>query len=61
MGERIREVSERLNELGPPLPEEQNDKLQLAWTMVIEFCANFKNSIAGKAILHRGRKEVTRM
>ena len=56
--ERVQEVSDRLNELGPPMPEEQNEKLQMAWTMVMEFCTCFKNAIAGKAISRRDRKEV---
>ncbi len=58
MNERIQEVSDRLNELGPALPEEQTDKLQMAWTMVIDFCNNFRNAIAGKPITSRSRKEV---
>ena len=50
----------RLEELGPAMPEDQNDKLQIAWTMVMEFCANFKSAISGKVINRRDRKEVPR-
>jgi len=59
--ERISEVNERLTELGPSMPEDQNDKLQMAWTMVMEFCANFKNAITGKALGRKDRKEVIKL
>lgn len=58
LAERMKEVSDRLSELGPPLPEEPSDKLQMAWSMVMDFCSTFKNAIAGKAITHKERKEV---
>jgi hypothetical protein len=58
ISERIGEVSERLKELGPPMPEEPTEKLQMAWSMVMEFCQCFKNAIAGKAISRKERKEV---
>ena len=56
--ERIQEVSDRLNEMGTPLPEEPSEKLQMAWSMVMEFCAAFKNAIAGKGASRKDRKEV---
>lgn len=58
MSERIKEVSDRLTELGTPMPEKPDEKLQMAWSMVLEFCQNFKNAIAGKAISCKDRKEV---
>jgi len=57
LNERMHEVSERLGELGPPMPEEPTEKLQMAWSMVMEFCTSFKNAIAGKAISHKDRRE----
>lgn len=57
ISERIHEVTERLNELGPAMPEEANEKLQMAWTMVMEFCGRFKNAISGREHVKRNRKE----
>eukprot|EP00826_Nyctotherus_ovalis_P036790 TRINITY_DN3293_c0_g1_i1.p1 TRINITY_DN3293_c0_g1~~TRINITY_DN3293_c0_g1_i1.p1 ORF type:complete len:448 (+),score=158.23 TRINITY_DN3293_c0_g1_i1:457-1800(+) len=54
--ERVHEVSERLEELGPPMPEDMSEKMQIAWTMVMEFCTRFKDAIAGKAQGRRERK-----
>ena len=45
-----RDVEERLRELGPPLPKESTEKMQLLWNMVTEFCTNFKNTIGGRYI-----------
>jgi hypothetical protein len=47
---RRRDVEEQLRCLGPPLPSDSNEKLQLLWNMVTEFCSNFKNTIAGRYI-----------
>ena len=47
---RRRDVEEQLRCLGPPLPHESTEKLQLLWNMVTEFCTNFKNTIAGRYI-----------
>ena len=58
ISERIDEVQSRLNELGTPMPEAPEEKLQMAWSMVMEFCSCFKNAIAGKAISRKDRKEV---
>jgi len=55
--ERIAEVNERLTELGPAMPEEPNEKMQMAWTMVMEFCARFKNAISGRENIKKQRKE----
>ena len=56
--ERITEVSDRINELGTPLPEEPNEKLQMAWGMVMDFCTRFKDAIAGKTLSRKDRKDV---
>lgn len=45
-----RDVEEGLRDLGPPLPAEATEKLQLLWNMVTEFCTNFKNTISGRYI-----------
>jgi hypothetical protein len=52
------EVERRLKVLGPPLPDELAGKLQMAWTMVMDFCTAFKDAIAGKAVTRRDRIEV---
>lgn len=57
--ERILEVNERLTELGPAMPEEPNEKMQMAWTMVMNFCSKFKNAISGKENTKKHRKEKT--
>jgi hypothetical protein len=58
IGDRANEVNERMKELGTPLPEEPNEKLQMAWSMVMEFCTRFKEAIAGKTLSRKDRKEV---
>jgi hypothetical protein len=55
--QRKHEVRERLEDLGPAMPENPNDKLQMAWGMVMEFCAAFHNAISGKAITQKDRRE----
>lgn len=45
-----RDVEEGLRMLGPPLPSDPTEKLQLLWNMITEFCQNFKNTIAGRYI-----------
>ena len=47
---RRRDVDEQLRCLGPALPTDSTEKLQLLWNMVTEFCSNFKNTIAGRYI-----------
>jgi len=41
---------EKLKNLGPPLPSEKQEKMQLLWNMVTEFCQQFKNTIGGRLI-----------
>lgn len=57
INERKQEVSDRLTELGPPMPEDTNEKLQIAWTMVMDFCSHFRDTIAGKTRSHEDRKD----
>lgn len=57
ISERIQEVTDRLNDLGPPMPEAPEEKLQMAWIMIMEFCQAFKDAIAGKPIGRKDRKE----
>lgn len=46
--EKIKDCEERLRDLGPPLPRDNKEKLQLIWNMITDFTENFKNSIRGK-------------
>jgi hypothetical protein len=45
---KIREIDERLEDLGQPLPSEEKDKVQLLWQKITEFVTQFKSSITGK-------------
>lgn len=56
INERIYEVTERLTELGPGIPEDSNEKLQMAWSMVIDFCTKFNNAISGREHMKGIRK-----
>lgn len=46
--DKLKECEERLSDLGPSLPREQKDKMQLVWTMITDFTENFNNTIKGK-------------
>jgi len=46
--EKQREIEDRLKDLGPPMPSEQNEKMQLVWNMVTDFVTIYKNTITGK-------------
>lgn len=41
---------EKLKNLGPPLPCEKHEKMQMLWNMVTDFCTQFKNTIGGRLI-----------
>lgn len=45
-----KDIEESLRVLGPPLPVEATEKMQLLWNMITEFCSNFKNTIGGRYI-----------
>lgn len=46
--DKLKECEDRLRDLGPSLPRDQKDKMQLIWTMITDFTENFKNTIKGK-------------
>lgn len=46
--EKQREIEDRLKDLGPSMPVEQNEKMQLVWNMVTDFISLYKNTITGK-------------
>jgi hypothetical protein len=43
-----RDIEERLRDLGPPLPQEGNEKMHLLWNMITDFVTIYKNTITGK-------------
>ncbi len=45
---KIKDVEERLKDLGPPLPLEGNEKMHLLWNMITDFIQTYKNTITGK-------------
>jgi hypothetical protein len=56
--EKIRDLEDRLRLLGPPMPIESQEKVQLLWGMITTFCTSYNNSISGK---YEGRKGTRRM
>jgi len=46
--EKVRDVEDRLKDLGPPLPMEGQEKVQLLWYMINDFITIYKNTITGK-------------
>jgi hypothetical protein len=46
--EKIRDIEDRLRDLGPPLPSEGNEKMHLLWNMITDFVTIYKNTITGK-------------
>ncbi|EZG78969.1 putative dynamin-like protein [Gregarina niphandrodes] len=45
---RLRELKQRLSELGEGVPTEASDKTQLVWGMINDYCDVFSNTIRGK-------------
>jgi hypothetical protein len=45
---KLRSDEEDLRELGPPLPVNKAEKMQLIWSMILEFLRSFENQIKGK-------------
>jgi hypothetical protein len=37
-----------LIDLGPPMPAEQSQKMQLLWNMINDFIQTYKNTISGR-------------
>lgn len=48
INEKRRSTQERLEELGESVPYEDNERVQVMWTMVTDYCDMFKNTIRGK-------------
>lgn len=46
--EKLRADEEDLRELGPPLPSDHAEKMQLIWSMILEFLRSYENQIKGK-------------
>ncbi|MFM7856819.1 MAG: hypothetical protein ACKO96_34050, partial [Flammeovirgaceae bacterium] len=46
--DKVRDIEERLRDLGPPLPSELTDKMHLLWNMITDFVTIYKNTITGK-------------
>ena len=63
--EKIKDVEDRLRDLGPPLPQEGNEKMHLLWNMITDFVTIYKNTITGKfdskryTTAHSGKKEIS--
>ncbi len=45
---KLKDCETELNDLGPPMPSTQSDKMHLLWNMVTEFVQTYKNQIQGK-------------
>jgi hypothetical protein len=41
--EKLRADEEDLRELGPPLPSDHAEKMQLIWSMILEFLRSYEN------------------
>lgn len=46
--EKVKETDDDLKDLGPPMPSEDAEKMQLLWGMVTDFISTYKNAISGK-------------
>lgn len=46
--EKAKETEDDLRDLGPPMPSEDAEKMQLLWGMVTDFITTYKNAISGK-------------
>jgi len=64
--DKIRDIEDRLKDLGPPLPMEGNEKMHLLWNMITDFVTIYKNNITGKFDSKRyssnqapGKKEIS--
>ncbi len=58
--DKIKDVEERLHDLGPSLPSTQSEKLQLVWNMITDFCSMFKNTISGRYDSKRPNREIAK-
>lgn len=46
--DKVKETEDDLRYLGPPMPSESAEKMQLLWGMVTDFISTYKNAISGK-------------
>jgi hypothetical protein len=46
--DRIKETESDLSDLGPPMPAESSEKMQVLWNMITDFIQTYKNTISGK-------------
>jgi expansin (peptidoglycan-binding protein) len=46
--DKMRDIEDRLRDLGPPLPSESTEKMHLMWNMITDFVTIYKNTITGK-------------
>lgn len=45
---KVKETEDDLRDLGPPMPAEAPEKMQLLWNMITEFVQTYRNTISGK-------------
>jgi len=64
--DKIRDIEDRLRDLGPPLPMEGTEKMHLLWNMITDFITIYKNTITGKfdskrysGQINTGKKEIS--
>jgi vacuolar protein sorting-associated protein 1 len=46
--DKVRDIEDRLRDLGPPLPADGTEKMHLMWNMITDFITIYKNTITGK-------------
>lgn len=56
-----KDIDEKLRNLGPPLPSSKQEKMQLLWNMISEFCQGFKNTIGGRLMNTFNQKDKMQM
>jgi len=64
--DKMKDIEERLRDLGPPLPSDGSEKMHLLWNMITDFVTIYKNTITGKFDSRRnqsqnntGKKEIS--
>jgi len=46
--DKMKETEEDLKDLGPPMPHDGAEKMQVLWNMITDFIQTYKNTISGK-------------
>ena len=46
--DKMKETESDLKDLGPPMPSDSAQKVQLLWGMITDFMQSYKNNISGK-------------